>query len=354
MDTHPVAKSSFVHRCAAAGVAVLAAAVLLIAAGSAGAQPQPTLPQAQAKLKQLTYKENWLIQRYDQATEDLASARQRLALVDREVNRDMLAVKAMQDQIAQMASSVYENGSMTSPAALLTSGDPQTLLSQSAFLTHLSSDNHQQLQAFLTTNRQLAGARDMAKRTESAVAALKRQLASQRASLNKLITQQKALVNSLTPQQKAQTLGGGGGGGGSGTTTPSTGGSGGGGGYTGPTSTQAEKAVAFAYSALGCPYVFGASGPCSSGFDCSGLTSAAWAAAGVSIPRTSYGQAGLPAVSTSALQPGDILEFAGDSHVGIYVGGGMLIDAPQPGMNVEKVSLNSSWYASNLDGAVRP
>jgi len=316
-------------------------------AGSAGAQPQPTLGQAQAKLKQLTYKENWLIQRYDQATQDLASARQRLALVDREVSRDMLAVKAMQDQIAQMASNVYENGSMTSPAALLTSGDPQTLLSQSAFLTHLSSDNYQQLQAFLTTDRQLAGAREMAKRTESAVAALKRQLASQRVTLNKLITQQKALVSSLTPQQKQQTLGGGGG------TTPPSGG-GGGGGYTGPTSTQAEKAVAFAYAQLGCPYVFGATGPCPNGFDCSGLTMSAWAAAGVSIPRTSYGQATLPAVSTSALQPGDILEFAGDSHVGIYVGGGMLIDAPQPGMTVEKVSLNSSWYAGNLDGAVRP
>jgi len=351
VDTHPVAKSSFVQRCAAAGVAVFAAAALLTTAGSAGAQPQPTLSQAQAKLKKLTYKENWLIQRYDQATQDLASARQRLALVNREVSRDMLAVKGMQEQIAQMASSVYENGSMTSPAALLTSGNPETLLSQSAFLTHLSSDNHQQLQAFLTTNRQLAGARAMAKRTESAVAALTRQLASQRATLNKLITQQKALVNSLTPQQKQQTLGGGGGG--TGTTTPPSGG-GGGGGYTGPTSTQAEKAVAFAYSALGCPYVFGASGPCPNGFDCSGLTSAAWAAAGVSIPRTSYGQATLPAVSTSALQPGDILEFAGDSHVGIYVGGGMLIDAPQPGMNVEKVSLNSSWYAANLDGAVRP
>ena len=112
--------------------------------------------------------------------------------------------------------------------------------------------------------------------------------------------------------------------------------------------------MAFAYNALGCPYVFGATGPCGSGFDCSGLTMSAWASAGVSIPRTSYGQATLPAVSTSALQPGDILEFAGDSHVGIYVGNNMLIDAPTPGMNVEKVSLSSSWYAANLDGAVRP
>jgi cell wall-associated NlpC family hydrolase len=112
--------------------------------------------------------------------------------------------------------------------------------------------------------------------------------------------------------------------------------------------------VAFAYNQLGCPYVFGGTGPCGSGFDCSGLTMSAWASAGVSVPRTSYGQATLPAVSLSNLQPGDILEFAGDSHVGIYVGGGMLIDAPQPGMNVEKVSLSSSWYAANLDAAVRP
>jgi cell wall-associated NlpC family hydrolase len=322
---------------------VLAAAALLTVAGSAGAQPQPTVGQVQAKLKQLTYKENWLTQRYDQANQDLISARQRLALVNREVSRDMTAVRAMQDQIAQIASNVYENGSMTSVAALLTSGDPQTLLSQSAFLTHLSTDNYQRLQQIIATDRQLVGARAMAKRTEASVAALRRQLGSQRANLNKLIAQQKSLLASLTPQQQAQAVGGGG------TTS-----GGGGGGYTGPTSTQAEKAVAFAYGQLGCPYVYGGTGPCQSGYDCSGLTMSAWAYAGVSIPRTSYGQATLPAVSLSALQPGDILEFAGDSHVGIYVGGGFLIDAPTYGIPVEKVSIHSSWYAANLDAAVRP
>jgi cell wall-associated NlpC family hydrolase len=80
----------------------------------------------------------------------------------------------------------------------------------------------------------------------------------------------------------------------------------------------------------------------------------AWAAAGIAIPRTSEAQAGLTSVSLSALQPGDILEFAGDSHVGMYVGHGMLIDAPQPGLNVEEVSMSNSWYAANLDSAVRP
>ena len=341
MDTHPVAKLTYARRCAIAAVAAIAAAGLLTMAGSAGAQPQPTVSQVQAKLKKLTYKENWLVQRYDQANQNLASAHQRLRVVNTEVNKDAAAARSMQDEIAQIASNVYENGAMSSVAALLTSGNPQTLLSQSAFLTHLSTDQYQQLQQVITTERQLAGAHQMAKRTEQAVAALKKQLGSQRAALNKTIAQQKSLLASLTPQQQQQQLGGGG------TTT-------GRGGYTGPTSTQAQQAVAFAYNQLGCPYVFGGTGPCGSGFDCSGLTMSAWASAGVSVPRTSYGQATLPAVSLSALQPGDILEFSGDSHVAIYVGGGMVIDAPQPGMNVEKVSLSSSWYQSNLDAAVRP
>ena len=348
VDMHPVAKLSLARRCATIAVAALAAAGLLTVAGSAGAQPQPTVSQVQAKLKKLTLKEDWLIQRYDQATQDLASARQRLKLVDREVAKDEAAATAMRDEIASIASNVYMNGAMSSVAALLTSGDPETLLSQSAILTHLSTDQYQQLQQVITTDRQLAGARQMAKRTEQAVQKLQKQLGSQRASLDKVITQQKALLASLTPPQRQQQLGGG-----TTTTTPKATG-GGGGHYTGPTGTQAQKAVAFAYGALGCPYVYGATGPCGSGYDCSGLTMSAWASAGVSIPRTSYGQATLPAVSRSALQPGDILEFAGDSHVGIYVGGGMLIDAPQPGMNVEKVSLSTGWYAANFDGAYRP
>lgn len=325
---------------------MLAAAALLTSAGSAGAQPQPTIGQVQAKLKQLNYKQNWLTQRYDQASQNLTSARQRLALVNREVSRDMKAVQAMRDQIAQMASTVYENGSMTSVAALLTSASAQTLLSQSAFLSHLSSNNSQQLQQFIATDRQLAGARVMAKRTETAVTALQKKLGSQRVSLTKLITQQKSLLASLTPQQQQAAQGGGG---------TTTGGGGGGGGNPAPAGSAAGKAVAFAYAQLGCTYYFGGVGPCHSpGFDCSGLTSAAWAYAGVSVPRTSYGQATLPAVSQSALEPGDIIEFAGDSHVGIYVGGGMLIDAPTAGIPVEKVSLSSSWYSANYAGAHRP
>ena len=115
----------------------------------------------------------------------------------------------------------------------------------------------------------------------------------------------------------------------------------------------AAKAVAFAYAQIGKPYVYGGTGP--NGFDCSGLVYSAWQSAGVSIPRTSYAQwSGLRHVSTSALEPGDILVFySGASHVGLYVGNGYMIHAPHTGTSIEHVSL-SGYYSANLIGAVRP
>lgn len=115
---------------------------------------------------------------------------------------------------------------------------------------------------------------------------------------------------------------------------------------------QAAKAIAYAFSKLGDPYVWGATGPAA--FDCSGLVQAAWAAAGVSIPRTTYEQASvLPQVPRSALRPGDLLYFNGNDHVAIYIGGGELIDAPHTGAVVEKVPF-AGWFSETFDAAVRP
>lgn len=113
-------------------------------------------------------------------------------------------------------------------------------------------------------------------------------------------------------------------------------------------SSRGQKAVAFAYAQIGKPYIYGATGP--RGYDCSGLTGAAWRSAGVSVPRTSYGQMGLKRVSRSALQPGDIVVFYGGGHVGLYAGNGKVIHAPRTGQNVKVVPLSSMpFYA-----AVRP
>jgi peptidoglycan DL-endopeptidase CwlO len=322
------------------GVLAIGALVAASAGSVAGAAPAPTVAQVQHRLDRLSTEAGKLDQQYDQVQQELAAANQRLALVNRETARYLERFRYLQGQVGQIAAIAYEEGSMSSAAMLLTSNDPQQILNQSSILLELSSVNSAEMQEFISAARQLSDAQQSARRAREAITEFRNKLASQKNSLHKLIGQQKALLAQLSP---AQQLGTGPGGPGSG-----------GGTYTGPTKTQAEKAVAFAYDQLGCPYVFGGTGPCPDGFDCSGLTMMAWAAAGVAIPRTSYEQwDDLPHVPTSELQPGDILVFAGASHVGIYVGGGDLIDAPQTGMDVEKVPL-SGWYEENLDGAVQP
>jgi len=102
---------------------------------------------------------------------------------------------------------------------------------------------------------------------------------------------------------------------------------------------------------LGKPYVWGAAGP--NAFDCSGLTMYCYqVGAGISISHSSYAQASCgTAVSVSELAPGDILGFRGWGHVGLYVGGGEFIQAPQTG---DVVKVSSLAARSNFCGAVRP
>ncbi|GAA0406990.1 C40 family peptidase [Streptomyces luteireticuli] len=117
-----------------------------------------------------------------------------------------------------------------------------------------------------------------------------------------------------------------------------------------PPTQHGAMAVDFAYQQLGKPYVWGAAGPAS--FDCSGLTSQAWAHAGSAIPRTSQEQwRALPKVPLDRLRPGDLVVYFQDAtHVALYVGAGRVIQAPRPG-TVVKVS---PLTANPLLGAVRP
>ncbi|MFB7058983.1 C40 family peptidase, partial [Streptomyces vinaceus] len=114
--------------------------------------------------------------------------------------------------------------------------------------------------------------------------------------------------------------------------------------------SRAARAVAFAYGAIGKPYVWGATGPGS--FDCSGLTQAAWRSAGVSLPRTTYTQINAgQRVSRDQLAPGDLVFFySGVTHVGLYIGNGQMIHAPRPGSTVRVAPIDSMPWA----GASRP
>lgn len=116
------------------------------------------------------------------------------------------------------------------------------------------------------------------------------------------------------------------------------------GGTTGPATGPAAVAVSYAQHQIGKPYVYGATGP--GAFDCSGLTQAAWAAAGVAIPRTSEGQwAALPHISGGQLRPGDLIFYTGSpidpppGHVTMYIGGGQMVEAYATGYPVRDTAV---------------
>ena len=118
-----------------------------------------------------------------------------------------------------------------------------------------------------------------------------------------------------------------------------------------PRADAGARALAFAQAQLGKPYAYGGTGPAS--YDCSGLTQAAWKAAGVALPRTSQQQfaVGRP-VAKADLRPGDLVFFYGPqpSHVALYVGAGQILHAPRPGKTVEYSQLSYMPYS----GARRP
>jgi cell wall-associated NlpC family hydrolase len=118
-----------------------------------------------------------------------------------------------------------------------------------------------------------------------------------------------------------------------------------------PDGTKATQVIAIAMQYLGVPYVWGGASP-SQGFDCSGLTTYAFAQIGISLPHHAASQYGYGTpVSPEELQPADLVFFSGLGHMGMYIGGGQFIHAPHTG-DVVKIS-NISDYMSNWVGARR-
>jgi cell wall-associated NlpC family hydrolase len=345
VNTRLAGSASRIRRGIAIAAGLVSFSGLVVFATGAGAAPRPSVSQVQAKINQLTTQFDKVSQQLDQASQQLSAAQTKLGQVRVRLRHADTQFQAAQANMAASAAAAFEDSGATSIAGVLTSGDPSVLLQQGSLLMELSGNRSAQTKQLLTDASQLAGVEQEMSRTETGIAGLKRQLSDHKSSLGKLIDTQKATLASLTvPQRQAVTdnsIGA------NGSSAPQQ--------YTGPTSTQAGQAVAFAYAQLGCPYVFGGTGPCQRGYDCSGLAQAAWAAAGVQIPRDSYSQwAALPHVPLSSIEPGDLLVYNGEGHVAIYVGGGYIIDAPQTGMNVQKIPESTPWYAGNLDGVLRP
>jgi cell wall-associated NlpC family hydrolase len=343
-DARTSATRKRLRRGAALGMMLAAASGIAVYSGTAGAAPQPSIGEVQAQVNTLQSKVDQIGEQYDQASQQLSAAKSRLGQVNKEAAQDQARFDTARGQLVQVAVASYEDAGQTSVLGLLTSGNPSAVLNQASLIVQVAGMNNAEATEFLGDAQQLTSVVDQRQRTEQGMAAVQAQLASQKNSMAKLLASKQATLDSLTAAQQQQvdasTVGASG-------TTQAT--------YTGPTGSQSDTAVQFAYGQLGCPYVWGGTGPCADGFDCSGLVQAAWAAAGVSIPRTTYEQwAALPHIATSDIAPGDLLYYAGESHVAMYVGDGYIIDAPQTGEDVEKIPQDEDWYAENFDGAVAP
>ncbi|HTU75118.1 MAG TPA: NlpC/P60 family protein [Trebonia sp.] len=313
----------------------------------AGAAPQETVSQAQSQVNALQAKSDKATEQYDATTTQVNQAKSRLAQVTAEQTADNKKYQAARKQFVQIANASYMDSGATSLAGLLTTSDPGTVLSEASILSELTSQRDAETTAFLADARALVSVQGQRKRTLSGISALQKKQHAQLDSINSSLSKQKTILANLTAAQRQQVEQNSVGGNSSTAITHAS--------YTGPTGTQADAAVKFVYDQLGCQYTYGATGPCSVGFDCSGLMQAAWASAGVTIPRDTYEQwAALPHISVNDIQPGDLLYYDGIGHVAMYVGGGYIIDAPHTGAVVEKVPQSESWYADNFDGAAVP
>lgn len=335
-----------VRRAAVLGAATLLAAGLAVMVTQvAGAQPRPSVNQVQATINTLTGEFNKANQQYDQVEVQLSAANARLKQVNRQLARDQARYKAARKLVVQIADSTYEDSAATSLAGLLTSNAPSKVLTEASVVLQVTGTRNLETEAFLTDATQLSALQQEQQRTQAGIAQLAAQRKSTKDHISALLSKQKSILSSLTAAEltavQQATVNGGGG------ITNAF--------YAGPTGTQADTAVAYVFKQLGCPYSYGSTGPCSVGFDCSGLVMKAWAAAGITIPRDTYEQwAALPHISASEIQPGDLLYYNGIGHVAMYVGGGMIIDAPSAGQPVREISMKTAWYADSFDGAVRP
>jgi cell wall-associated NlpC family hydrolase len=266
---------------------------------------------------------------------DLAKANGDMATAAQKVQSAQADEAKFQTVVDQFADASFISGAeFNKLSALLTGTSAQDFLDRSSALAVLADNKNKALadftgavQAADTAQQQASDARSRAQGASDAAAQLLNDLHAQQAALQKQLRDLQSLSTKLSASDKAS--------------QKDTGGSAP--GLPAP-SSDAQTAINVALSKLGSSYVWGATGP--STFDCSGLTQYAYKAAGISLPRTSQAQSttGM-AVSRSQLQPGDLVFYGSPvHHVGIYLGDGKMVHAPDTG-DVVKISPLQNDYS---------
>ena len=348
-------RSLFSHSALRAVVGLSVATLLftVVPAGSSTADPAPTLAEVTRQVDALNNEASMANEEYLAAQINVDNANRRLSAVQSRISREQRNLTRVQGDISSLASIAYRSGGLDSSLELLLADNPTEFLNRSASLDQVSrgqgaslrraqASSQRLAQDQLALGQELGGLRSARASAAAAADAVSSRAAKARALLARLTAADRARylaaqtarrVAAARASRAALRSGG------------SSDGGGFGGGFSGGSagSGRAAIAVAYAKAQVGDSYVWGADGPNS--FDCSGLMLAAWRAAGVSLPHQSGAQYGTTSrVSRSELRPGDLLFFYSPiSHVGMYIGGGLMVHAANPGAGVEVSSLSGYW-----------
>ncbi|QER85110.1 C40 family peptidase [Streptomyces tendae] len=348
---------------------------------------RPSLEEVEKKVGDLYRQAESATEKYNAAEEKTTKQRKRVDTLLDDVAKRTQSLNDAREELGSYAAAQYRTGAgLPDTATFLLAQTPQDLFDQRRVLDRMTGRQKDAVDDYVTQQSETMKKRKEATESlrtltetqgdlKTAKATVQKKLADARGLLAQLTAEEKVrlaaiekrkqeeaarkaaeLARRQAEQQQAQDEAvqqGGGTSDGSGST---------GSGSTGSTdtppadssyATKAEKALAFARAQIGKPYVWGATGPGS--YDCSGLTQAAWKAAGVSLPRTTYDQVNAgTTVPVSQAQPGDLVFFYDDvTHVGLYIGNGMMIHAPKPGTYVREESI---YYDgdSAIHSIVRP
>jgi cell wall-associated NlpC family hydrolase len=298
--------------------------------GAAPAQPMPSLKDLVAQARALSNQINSLNQQYDGLRIQLAQARTEAKVANGTYVRDLSQLGAGKLAVGQLAAQSYMNGGLGTPLELLTTSSAQTLISRAAFMQELQQQNGDQVsqiaEGVAAAQRARASAEQQTRRAKQLAAEMaikRRQAQSKIRLLNSSVFKKAMAVFNQTGNYPNVAI---------------------------PTAnTIGAQALRAALTRRGDPYVWGAAGP--SSFDCSGLVLWAYAQVGISLPHFTGDQWNMGVhVGRNQLQPGDLVFFYPDiGHVGLYIGNGLMVDAPDFGQTVQVQPVMWSVYV----GAVR-
>ncbi|SCF93808.1 C40 family peptidase [Streptomyces sp. Ncost-T10-10d] len=323
----------------AATLAIAGAATAAALPGSAHADPQSTPAQVRAEVDRLYHDAEVATEQYNGAKEKATAAADAVDTLRDEAARRTERLNASRNALGSLAAAQYRTGGLDPAVQLALSSDPDQYLERASYVDRIGDRQAAEVDGVERQVARIAQLRSQAEGKLAALASRQAELKKHKATIKTKLADAQRLLATLSPAERAAYESSD-----SARSADRADRSTARGPVQAPNSRAAE-AIAFAYGALGKPYVWGATGP--SSFDCSGLTQAAWRSAGVSLPRTTYTQinAGRP-VSRSELAPGDLVFFySGVSHVGLYIGNGRMIHAPRPGAPVRIAPIDQMPFA---------